>query len=319
MTWPWKSRDGADGSPASRSREEGYALVVTLLLLGAVAAAMLNFGQTARLHVRSVMVDVEVAAAEALADAGVTLAVLDLPAANPDGPRAFRFPRDRTPVTCSIEAGTITVAVGDVAGLVDLNFASERLLVALISGVRGDGADATRLAAAVLDYRDNDDDRRPGGAEAAEYLAAGMPSGPRNAPLVTTHELHRVLGFDRRLVEQLLPHVTVHSFLSGIDETAAPPRLVDMLVGTAVSAIAQGMARQPPDRGGIMRLPPEFRAISTKRAFDIVAEARIGRAAFARSAIAEASADNPTPRLVAWSRTDAGSLREARQPVVPCR
>ena len=100
----------------------------------------------------------------------------------------------RTPVTCSMAAsgGSLTIAVQDEAGKVDLNIGSEATAARARSRGRRGGGEAA--ADAILDFRDSDDDRRPSGAERAEYRAAGRPQGPKNAPFFVVEELAAVLG-----------------------------------------------------------------------------------------------------------------------------
>jgi hypothetical protein len=54
-------------------------------------------------------------------------------------------------------------------------------------------AQADSLTDAVLDWRDADDQPRPGGIESAGYRAAGMEA-PRNGPFADVRELARVRG-----------------------------------------------------------------------------------------------------------------------------
>lgn len=57
------------------------------------------------------------------------------------------------------------------------------------------------LAAAIVDYRDEDDNVSPGGAEAEDYAAQLPPSLPRNAPFRTVGELRSVLGIDLEIFQ----------------------------------------------------------------------------------------------------------------------
>ena len=67
------------------------------------------------------------------------------------------------------------VAVRDEAARIDLNAASFELLQAFFEALGEPRAVATRLAAAVIDWRDADSLGQPaGGAEDADYAAAGL-------------------------------------------------------------------------------------------------------------------------------------------------
>jgi len=75
----------------------------------------------------------------------------------------------------------------DENGRVNLNTAAPEVLVAL------PGMDEA-LAAAIVDWRDADEDVTPQGAETTDYLGLGTPYRPRNAPFETVEELLLVRG-----------------------------------------------------------------------------------------------------------------------------
>ena len=77
----------------------------------------------------------------------------------------------------------------------DLNAADEETLRRLFVGLGRSPAGADSLADALADWRDEDDEPRPSGAEAAWYRAGGLPL-PRNGPFADVRELARVRGFD---------------------------------------------------------------------------------------------------------------------------
>ena len=62
---------------------------------------------------------------------------------------------------------------------------------------------------ALDDWKDQDDEPRPLGAEAADYARAGSPFRPPNAPLLRLDELSRIAGFNDTLAERLAPYLTV--------------------------------------------------------------------------------------------------------------
>jgi hypothetical protein len=106
-----------------RRSQRGFVLLVVLSVLGLIAVVAASFAQVARNHMRLAAVASEGAKAEALADAGVHIAILDLVAARDAPWPARRFALDATPVACSIggDGAILTLAVQDEAGKVDLN------------------------------------------------------------------------------------------------------------------------------------------------------------------------------------------------------
>jgi len=83
----------------------------------------------------------------------------------------------------------------DVSGLLSLNTTDADLLAGLLEqfDVRKD--DAATMAARLADYQDDDNLRRPLGAERADYRLRKMDP-PSNAPLRTPAELGQVLGWE---------------------------------------------------------------------------------------------------------------------------
>ncbi len=61
------------------------------------------------------------------------------------------------------------------------------------------------------DWKDEDDEPLPAGAEAAEYARAGSPYRPGNRQLMRLDELARIHGFGDSIAGLLAPHVTVWS------------------------------------------------------------------------------------------------------------
>jgi general secretion pathway protein K len=274
-----------------RSRgQRGFALLVVLSALGLLALVAASFAHTARTHIKVAAVAGAGARAEALADAGVSIAILDLIAARASGPGTSRFALDATPLVCSAGSGTIlAIAVQDEAGKVDLNIAGPAMIRALLEGL---GVNAGEAAAdAILDYRDDDDVRRASGAERAEYLAAGRLYGPRNGPFLAVEELAGVLGLTQADADRLGPFVTIHSGLAGIDARVAPKGLLDALARGLHDGGAESLLDSEAGLGAdelSATLPPQFRAVSMRRAFSILAQARMaGGATFVREAVVD--------------------------------
>jgi hypothetical protein len=84
----------------------------------------------------------------------------------------------------------------DAAGTrLDVNDASEEMIVRLLDAA-GFTDDASQMADALEDWIDADDEPRPLGAEASWYETTARLR-PRNGPLASVAELHRVRGFER--------------------------------------------------------------------------------------------------------------------------
>lgn len=288
--------------------ERGFVLLVVLSVLGLLALVVATFAHITRAHVKAAAAAVESARAEALADAGVNLVILDLITAREAQATDRRFALNAVPVRCAFENGAamLTIAVQDEAGKVDLNIGSEPVLRALILGA-GVGAGEAAVAA-IQDFRDADDDRRPSGAERAEYRAAGRAYGPKNAAFLVVEELAGVLGLTQADADRLRPFVTVYSGQTAIDPSVAPAALVDVLSrgvseggGLALKAAAGGGAKSV---FGAAPLPDELIMASVRRAFSVRSEAHMpGGAVFVREAIVEMTASRAIPYVVRrWTR-----------------
>ncbi len=280
--------------------ERGFALIMVLIVVALLALIASAFSWSIRSHVRLTANLAASAPAEALADGGVELAILDLLASREDRLRQRRFPIDGAPVTClAPDGGVLTIVVSDEAGKVDLNAASEPVLAALVAGTGASRAAAERVAAAVADFRDADDRLRDGGAERAQYQAAGRASGPKNAPFAVIEELGQVLGVTPEVFAVLRPHVTVHSGLAGVDPGVMTRDLAQLLAAGGGQSVGAGA------------MLPAFIASSTRRAFSIKIDAVMPNGArFVRDALVELTGTRENHVLRRWSRDrDAGPAR----------
>jgi general secretion pathway protein K len=210
---------------ATTGNERGIALVVvlwTLALLGLIAASFLRDTRTETSLIRNL---VENAKAEALADAGIQRAMLGL--LDPDEETVWRANGSQYELV--LGDGQVQITLQDEAGKIDLNRGVDDELRALLesAGVRGD--EARGLVAAIADFRDRDDERRPGGAEDADYAAAGLRFGAKDAPFESVEELLQVLGMTRELYERVAPNITVYSGRRHVDLAAAPTAVLQIL------------------------------------------------------------------------------------------
>lgn len=189
---------------ASRGAALLLVLWLVLLLSGLVAGYALN----ARIESMQGNGGARALVAREAARAGIEYAVKRMIDPDParrweaDG-RSYRFEFDGVPVE---------VTVRDEAAKIDLNMASFDLLQGLFVALGQPRDAATRLAGAVIDWRDADSLTQPaGGAEDADYAAAGLAWGAKDAPFETVAELEQVLGMQPALFAAAAPHLSVHS------------------------------------------------------------------------------------------------------------
>lgn len=77
--------------------------------------------------------------------------------------------------------------------------------------------DVPELARDLMDWVDEDEERRQGGPEEAYYQEQDPPYLPANRPLLSVDEMRLVEGFDGPLVDALRPYVTVYPYIPGLE------------------------------------------------------------------------------------------------------
>jgi general secretion pathway protein K len=302
------------------AKPRGIALVIVLwglVLLAVIAAAFTTGTRTEVTLARNL---VENAKAKALADAGVHAAMLGLHRREVEK----RWRADGTVYSMASGEGEVSIVIDDEAGKIDLNAAPDELIQGLLVAVGLADGEAQALTAAIADFRDADDETHLGGAEDAEYRAAGLAWGPKNKPFEAVEELHQVLGMTRQVYALAAPGLTVHSRSKGVDVTVAPAIVLLALPGVdaeAVEAFTEQRQARPgageqgagqmagAELGGarITTLPGlgrQYASRSRGRVFTIRAEARVrSGAVFVREAVISMTRNIEKPfNIHAWRR-----------------
>jgi general secretion pathway protein K len=304
----WR-RAGATGRrvpprrPATRDRQRGIALILVLWLTVLLTAIGASFAFGMRHEALSARNAVDVAMARAAADGAIERTVYEL-----SRPRvADAWVADGSTHAWTDGAVALTITAVDEAAKIDVNTAPDALLTSALMQVGGaDAATAARLVDAIDDWKDADDLKRPNGAEAPDYQAAGLKYGPANAPFETVGEVSRVLGMPPALFARLAPSLTVYSRARGINPATASrdvllalpnaaPDAVDAFIAARADALAQKLPLPPfPPASGM-----SSGAVSTWR---IRATASLADGVtFVREAVVRPSADMRRPLIVlAW-------------------
>ncbi len=303
-----------------RRGQRGLALVAVLwalVLLAVIAATVLSESRTQSRLARNFL---DAAQAEALADGGVYRAMEGL--ARPNAAGGWRV--DGTVYAWARPEGEVRIRIEDEGGKIDLNRANGRLLGNLFLAAGLEPGRAEALAAAVQDFRDADDTRRPDGAEDSDYAGAGLPHGAKDAPFDAVEELAQVYGMTRKIYAAVAGAITVHARTRRPDAKVAPPLVIAALQGRGGTA-APG---SPPGSGGIEAQPPTAALApgadapgvtdpsvailylgptghrSRSRTFTIHAEARtLAGGYFTRRAVVRMAVRGDPPfRILAWGR-----------------
>ena len=211
----------------------GIALISVLLITGLLAVMAASFASSTRTEARLAHNHEQSAKAEALADAGVHRAVFKLLDFNLD--TAWRA--DGTAHAFSLGEGDVQVWIEDEDGKIDLNGAPLPLLTGLLIAQGLPEEDAKVMADRIGDFRDEDSEPEPLGAEDEAYLGAGLAQGAADQPFATESELLGVLGMTQSLYQQIRPYITVYSGAEGIDPTRAPRPVLEALPGITPSVV----------------------------------------------------------------------------------
>lgn len=286
-----------------RDRERGAALLVVLWMLALLAVLILSLTSTARTELTVAHNQEETAQARAIADAGVTLAIL----ATLDPSSATQSPGTGEPHNLRFGSGTIRVAVQDEYGKIDLNVAPPELLAGLFHTLALSETESDRLVAAIMTLR-------------AEALAQSMPSADTSAaagvlapqkPFLAIEELRLLPGMTSTLYERLEPFLTVYSAQYGVNPLTAPPQVLQSLPGATPDLIATFLAARSAGGSAAGALPllvgVSDIVLGGLHLFTVTSEGRAQSGArFVRDAVVDAS--NPdSVRFLAW--------RQAQEPV----
>lgn len=229
-----------------RTPRRGFALIAALALLVLVAVVALDLSATARPRRLAVAGGLERVAGTAAATAGVEQARALLMRLEPLAPGRWTRDPSRTfdpwrPATGMVigprSAGgySYRVEMHDAYTRLNLNGASEEQLRRLMAALHIDARRAERIAAAIADWRDHDQLRRTNGAERDDYLRAGLPVLPADAPFASTGELRFVSGMTDALCDSIEPYLTVAGD-GGVNLNAAPRPVLLALPGMTEEA-----------------------------------------------------------------------------------
>jgi general secretion pathway protein K len=145
----------------------------------------------------------------------------------------------------------------DESARIDINSVPEPFLKSLIERVGGaDQETAARIADAIQDWRDPDELRRPNGAEASDYQAAGLPQKPSNAPFETVSEVSRVLGVTPAIFARISASLTVHSRQPGINPALASRDVLIALPAASADVVDAYLQQREDARAAKLPIPP---------------------------------------------------------------
>jgi general secretion pathway protein K len=230
--------------------QRGIALVLVLwvlLLLTIITGSFALMARMDRLEANALLSGTQ---ARLSAEAAINLAVLAL--RDPD--ELTRMRADGRVYQQELDGVLVEVSAIDERGKLDINATEELTLATLFTGHGMELEDAEMLAAAVLDWRDEDELERVNGAELDAYIAAGLEVGPANRPFMMTEELLQVIGMPFELFRKLEPGITVFSRVGEPNPAFAPVEalmaLPDITREEAMNFVEERNSQEPGDSLG---------------------------------------------------------------------
>jgi general secretion pathway protein K len=239
---------------ASRDGQRGIALILVLWLTILLTVIGGSFAYGMRNEALAARNSLSLAQARALADGAIYRTVFELMR-----PKTLTdvWSADGTVHVWDENGSRVAVNALDESGKIDLNTAPDGLIKGLLQTAAELDADtAARLIDVIDDWKDADDLRRPNGAEAPDYQAAGLSYKPANAPFESVAELQRVLGMTPAIYGRIADSLTVHSRMAGINPAfasravllavpGATPEIVDTYIAQRRDALAAKLPAPP--------------------------------------------------------------------------
>lgn len=255
-------------------RARGVALVLVLwavTLLTVIASSFAFTSRTETLLARNQLASVR---AQMLADAGIERALYELfkPASDPQ-----RWKPDGRTYAWQFDGVSVRIIVRDESAKININRAPLALIQGLLKSAGLNDDEVARVADSIADWRDADDFRRPNGAEARDYEAAGRNYKPGNAAFESIDELRLVLYITPELFDKLKGSLTVYSSRSGFNSVTASTEVLNAIPGVDREAVAQYVAQRERARAENQVLVPFAPALPyaslNNLVYNIVAEA----------------------------------------------
>jgi general secretion pathway protein K len=257
--------------------QRGVALIIVLWIITLLSVIAVSFANTMRTDVNIVGNSLSRVKAEVLADAALQRAIYELfKPQNIEG----RWNTDGSTREWRYRDIAINLTMQDETGKIDINRANDQLLRGLFVSQGVAAEDALKLVDAIADWRDADSNRRLNGAEAAEYVAAGLSYVPANALFQAIEELKLVLGMTPELYARIAPLITVYSSQPGINEQIATREVLRALPNVNDEQIDEYLTRRDLARANRQPIPQFaqnlFRSLSNNQTpVRIRAEARL--------------------------------------------
>ncbi|NEX18737.1 general secretion pathway protein GspK [Thiorhodococcus mannitoliphagus] len=284
-------------------RQRGIALMLVMWVLTLLTVMAVSLTATQRTETALTENHVAAARFRALADAALAYTALDFMMQSPgtdEETEATWLPngQERRWLFNGIE---LSIAVFNETSRINLNLVQAETLADLLSVLGTPEDEANALAAAIVDWRDEDDLALLNGAEDEDYERSGAAIGAKDANYTSVEELRQVLGMSEDIYRRLVPEVTVDGEAATPVERFASPAVLAATRGISLeeaveevgtrdlTTVPEATAANALDRGG-----PLYRVQVTERRTD-----KTGRR---MEALIQLNRGQQPPYLVLWRR-----------------
>lgn len=232
----------------------GIALVLVMWVLSLLTVMALALTQIQRTESALTSNQLESARFRAQASAVLNLVALNListPATTFEDDPLIWIPDGRTR-PFQFDGEEFLVALSNEGSKFDLNAITAEQLIALIELTQGEqNQDATprnQIAAAIVDWRDQNNLSMLNGAEDEDYEAEGLPYGAADRPFRSVEELRQVLGMSASTYALIAPFLSVDSsetnpysaFTAGQGSDKSSGQVDENFAAAPVLAVLQG-------------------------------------------------------------------------------
>ena len=291
--------------------QRGFALILVIAVLSVLALLAAAIAVETRSTALGAQSRLAIVQARALADSGVTIALMHLLDRN----KELRWQADGAMHEEHYGDSNVRIMIEDEAGKIDLNNAPKELIAGLL-GEFASAEQASALTEAILDRRASFD-AVP--ARAGRLYTGGSVSFQSLAllPFSDISELRLIPGMSAVLYDQLAPYITIYAQSPTLNRRTAS-RVALLAVPNVTARDVDALIAS---RGAAEELAPaqlstfaRYTQAANLQAATIVAEARLpGGISFTREAVVAVEPDLPlaSPRILRWRQRAEGDDRGA--------
>lgn len=207
------------------ANKNGFALIVVIWVISLLSIMAASFSETTRRELNITQALKANASAITIAETWFNLAQVMVKHQDP----YKRWQANGKIYQIEQETARIRVKLVAESGKVDVNFAKDSLLEAVINAAVTDHKQQLQLFDAIMDWRDPDNKRRKHGAEASDYQDLNLNYQPSNKPFSSIDELQLLAGMTPEVFKLMEPFVTVYSQQADVNIKLASKKLLQLI------------------------------------------------------------------------------------------